>query len=49
MKYKGIVREVYKYEIEVEADNTDEAIRKLKEIHDSDEIEGVFCSRRILL
>lgn len=44
MKYKGIVRDVYKYEIEVEADNTDEAIRKLKEIHDSDEIEGVFVA-----
>lgn len=38
MKYKGIVREVYKYEIEVEADNTDEAIRKLKENY------AGFCS-----
>lgn len=44
MKYKGIVRDVYKYEIEVEADNTDEAIRKLKGIRDSDEIEGVFVA-----
>lgn len=44
MKYKGIVRDIYKYEIDVEAKNTDEAIHKLKELYNSDEIEGVFVA-----
>lgn len=44
MKYKGIVREIYKYEIEVEASNTDEGIFKLMEFYNSDTTEGVFVA-----
>ena len=43
MKYKGIIRDIFRYEIEVEAQSTDEAIDKLKEMRTSDdtELDGV--------
>lgn len=37
MKYKGIIRDIFRYEIEVEAQSTDEAIDKLKEMRTSDD------------
>lgn len=43
-KYKGIVEDVYRFEIEVEADSTDEAIKKLKEMRASNGVEGVFIA-----
>ena len=46
MKYKGIIRDIFRYEIEVEAQSTDEAIDKLKEMRTSDdtELDGVFVA-----
>ena len=46
MKYKGSIRDIFRYEIEVEAQSTDEAIDKLKEMRTSDdtELDGVFVA-----
>ena len=44
MKYKGIVRDIYKYEVDVEAKSTDEAIQKLKKFYNSDDMKGVFVA-----
>lgn len=46
MKYKGIIRDIFRYEIEVEAQSTDEAIDKLKEMRTSNdtELDGVFVA-----
>ena len=46
MKYKGIIRDIFRYEIEVEAQSNDEAIDKLKEMRTSDdtELDGVFVA-----
>ena len=40
-KYKGIVREIYEYEIDIDAEDGAEAIEKLKRLHDKDNTEGV--------
>lgn len=43
-KYKGIVREIYEYEIDIDAEDGAEAIEKLKRLHDKDNTEGVFVA-----
>ena len=43
-KYKGIVEDIYRFEIEVEAKSTDEAIAKLKKIRTSNIGDGVFIA-----
>lgn len=42
-KYKGIVREIYEYEIGIEAEDSGEAINKLKEKHNNSE-DGNFVA-----
>lgn len=43
-KYKGIIEDLYRFEIEVEAENTDEAIRKLKELRESGAAKNDFTA-----
>lgn len=44
-KYKGVVHEVYEYEVEVDAEDGAEAITKLKEIYNDDANNaGVFVA-----
>ena len=35
-KYKGVVREIYEYEIEIEAKDGGEAMEYLKEVYNDD-------------
>lgn len=42
-KYKGIVREIYEYEIEIEAEDGGEAINMLKEKYNNSE-DGKFVA-----
>lgn len=46
-KYRGYVREIYEYEKEVEAEDSAEAILKLKEFYndDSGENDGIFLAQ----
>lgn len=41
---KGIVEDIYEFEIEIEASSTDEAIKKLKELRNSNSVDGVFVA-----
>ena len=44
-KYKGVVREIYEYEIEIEAEDGGEAMEYLKEVYNDDEKnEGIFVA-----
>lgn len=45
-EYKGFVREIYEYEIPIEAENSAEAITKLKEFYNDDtgKNDGIFLA-----
>lgn len=46
-KYKGIVRQIYEFEIDIEAEDGADAMFKLKDLYnkrDSDELEGIFSA-----
>lgn len=43
-KYRGIVREIYEYEFDVDAKDKESAIAKLKKYYGDDSIEGVFLA-----
>lgn len=44
-KYKGVVREIYEYEIEIEAKDGSAAMEYLKEVYNDDEKnEGIFVA-----
>jgi hypothetical protein len=43
-KYRGIVREIYEYEVEIEAEDSGFAITKLKKVYEDDSVEGVFVA-----
>ena len=43
-RYKGIVREIYEYEVDVDAKDGGEAIKKLKNMYDADNTNGVFVA-----
>lgn len=39
--YKGIVREIYEYEIDIDAECRTDAMEKLKEMYNDDSMEGI--------
>lgn len=39
--YKGIVREIYEYEIDIDADCRTDAMGKLKEMYNDNSMEGI--------
>jgi len=43
-KYKGIVREVYEYEIEINAEDGASAMTELKKVYEDPSVEGVFVA-----
>ena len=43
-KYRGIVREIYEYEVEIEAEDSADAIIELKRIYEDDSVEGIFVA-----
>lgn len=43
VNYKGIVREIYEYEVEIEAEDSGQAINKLKEKYNNRE-DGKFIA-----
>ena len=42
--YKGVVREIYEYEIDIEAECPTDAVKKLKEIYNDNNNEGIFVA-----
>lgn len=44
-KYKGVVREIYEYKIDVDAEDGADAIAKLKELYsDHENNDGIFIA-----
>ena len=45
-KYRGVIREIYEYEIDIDAEDGAEAISKLKEFYadDSEDNDGIFLA-----
>lgn len=43
-KYKGVVIEIYQYEIEIDAEDSGSAFTKLKKIYEKNSVEGVFVA-----
>lgn len=45
-KYKGVIREIYEYEKDIDAEDSAEAISKLKEFYadDSGDNDGIFLA-----
>ena len=43
-KYKGVLIEIYQYEIEIDAEDSGSAFTKLKKIYEENSVKGVFVA-----